>query len=257
MRRTRELRWRLIQDGLRPGAENMALDHALAACLGTDEAVVRLYGWSRPTVSFGKNEPAAPVAGGEPDYVRRPTGGRAVLHDDELTYCVAAPLDAFGGLREAYAGINEALAGALRSLGAGVDVAEGDQTPRSLDAGACFRTPARGELVRGGRKLVGSAQARLEGALLQHGSILLGGDQGLLAVSAEDSGTDPVTLRELVGDVSVTDVAEATGDAFRRAFGGAWHEDGFGQEELEAAERLRADRYGRDTWTWRRRQEST
>jgi len=251
--RTHELTWRLLEDAPGPGATNMAIDHALAACLPPGEGVLRLYGWSRPTVSFGKNEPAERVKAeevactpAEPDYVRRPTGGRAVLHDDELTYAVVAPLDAFGGLREAYLRINEALAETICSLGARVGVSEATDTP-GLDAGPCFQTPTRGEIVAGGRKLVGSAQARLEGVLLQHGSILLGGDQRPLG----GEGTH-VTLSELLGAVDPGAVAEVTANVLRRRFGGEWVKEEYRAPELETAERLEAERYGTDQWTWRR-----
>ena len=228
----------------------MALDHALAACLMPAEGVLRLYGWSTPTVSFGKNEAAVRVREGTHsgtgaiDYVRRPTGGRAVLHDDELTYAVVAPLDAMGGLREAYLRINEALAEALRGLGATVDLSAAAGT-LGLDAGPCFQALARGEIAAGGRKLVGSAQARLEGVLLQHGSILLGGDQSTLGEAGGE-----VTLREMLGAVSRDAVAEATAHALRRSLGGEWTDGVYDARELEAAERLAAERYAQDTWTW-------
>jgi len=250
--RTHELTWRLLRDSSHPGAANMALDHALAECLGEGQGVVRLYGWSAPTISFGKNEPAERVEeegrprGVELEYVRRPTGGRAVLHDQELTYAVVAPLDAFGGLREAYLGINKALAGAIRSLGAEVDVSAATE-PLGVDAGPCFQSPTGGEVVAGGRKLVGSAQARLEGALLQHGSILLAGDQGPLS----EEGT-AVTLSALLGGVTVEGVVDAVADAYRKSFGGEWVDGGYEVREIEAAARLEEERYGNDDWTWRR-----
>jgi lipoate-protein ligase A len=249
---TRELTWRLLRDASHPGAANMALDHALAACLRPEQGVVRLYGWSQPTVSFGKNEPAERLGEGmgpggvDLDYVRRPTGGRAVLHDQELTYAVVAPLDALGGLREAYLRINEALAEAIRALGAEVDVSPGTET-LSLDAGPCFQSPTRGEIVAEGRKLVGSAQARLEGVLLQHGSILLAGDQGLL----DEDGT-AVTLSELLPEVTPDGVADAVSEALRRSLGGEWADGGYDVRELEYAARLEEERYGSDEWTWRR-----
>jgi len=254
--RTHELGWRLIEDEPRRGAANMALDHALAERLADGEGVVRLYGWSRPTVSFGKNEPAA-GSGPDLDYVRRPTGGRAVVHDDELTYAVVAPLDAFGGLREAYLTINRALADAIRALGVPVDVA-GDRgsvagAVEPLDAGACFQSPARGEIVVAGRKLVGSAQARLEGVLLQHGSILLGGEQRRLGTT----GSEPVTLGELLGQVSLDGVRSAVRGSLGAGFGGEWQEGAYRSDELEAADRLESERYGLDTWTWRKRREQT
>jgi len=256
----RDLTWRLVLDEPRPGAANMALDHAAAECLPPGQAVVRLYRWSRPTVSFGRNEPAAPVtpvagaAAAAVDYVRRPTGGRAVLHDDELTYAVVAPLDAFGGLRQAYLAINRALADALASLGAEAEIAGEDAAVagRALppDAGPCFQNPAHGEIVSRGRKLVGSAQARLEGALLQHGSLLIGGDQRPLgAVPGE---LEPITLRELLGEVDAGDVAGAVTAAMRGRFGGVWVDGTWDERERDVADRLESSRYGNDAWTWRR-----
>jgi lipoate-protein ligase A len=171
-----------------------------------------------------------------------------------LTYAVIAPLrgwsGAWGGVREAYVRINEALADALRALGAPAEVTRG---ARSLapDAGPCFRAPAAGEVVAGGRKLVGSAQARIGGALLQHGSILLGGDQGPLA-GTTGGDAPPVTLAELVGDVSIDEVAGVVAESLRAALGGAWTDGGIGPSERASADRLEADRYAHDSWTWRR-----
>ena len=179
------LRWRLLRDEPLPGARNMALDHALALTLRQGTGVLRLYGWSRPTVSFGRNEPASGVydAGSDAvrglDFVRRPTGGRAVLHEHELTYAVVVPLRALGGPREAYRRINEALAAGLSALGVDVEVTKRGAAHRP-DAGPCFQEAAPGEVVMSGRKLVGSAQARVGPALLQHGSIVLHTDQSEL-----------------------------------------------------------------------------
>lgn len=256
---TARLTWRLIRDEPRCGARNMALDHALAACLSRAEAVVRLYGWTQPTVSFGRNEPSAgsysvaAAAAAGIDFVRRPTGGRAVLHDRELTYAVVAPLGVWGGLRAAYARINRALAVALRSLGAPVEIARGEGVLRP-DAGACFQAPASGEVSARGRKLVGSAQARLEGVLLQHGSVLLAGDQSLLdTLSGRPCrGTRPAVLGELVASSILDDLAGAIAKSLRKDFGGTWVDGSYGTEEIVAADRLEANRYALDSWTWRR-----
>jgi lipoate-protein ligase A len=249
----------------------MALDHALADCLGRGEGVVRLYGWARPTVSFGRNEaaaglyPASEVSVAGLACVRRPTGGRAVLHHRELTYSVVAPRDAWGGLKAAYAAINRVLAQALRVIGASVQVVgaapQEESTPdvpvgvmEKPKAGPCFRSPVVGEVVARGRKLVGSAQARLGGALLQHGSILLEDDQVTLERLAGGApiGPRPATLRELVGDVSIDELAETVAMSLRREFGGAWTSGGYRSAELETADRLEEARYARDSWTWRR-----
>lgn len=258
------LAWRVIRDGPGSGIDNMALDHALAVGLGPTEAVLRLYSWERPTVSLGRNEPARGLYSTEEaarlgvHFVRRPTGGRAVLHDAELTYAVVAPVRAWGGVREAYRLINEALAQALAGLGAPVTLAGDNGTP-ALDTGPCFLSPAGGEVTARGRKLVGSAQCRIEGALLQHGSIILDGDQQLLGRLTVGEGQAPVedhpapaTLSGLVGEVSKADVADSVTQAMRGAFAGEWVEGEYTADELAVAVRLAAERYGSTEWTWRR-----
>ena len=175
------LSWRVLVDEPLTGAANMARDHALAAGFRAGSGTLRLYRWTPATLSLGRNEPFTvgyrEFLRERPDIdvVRRPTGGRAVLHDRELTYCVVLPARAFGGPRRAYRRINEALVEGLRRLGADARVAGGRSLPP--DAGPCFLEPAEGEVVVAGRKVVGSAQARIGSAVLQHGSILLWADQ--------------------------------------------------------------------------------
>jgi len=239
----------------------MALDEAMARSLEGGQALLRTYAWTRPTVSFGRNEPARGLwsedaaEGLGMDFVRRPTGGRVVLHDTEVTYTVLVPVRAMGGPREAYRRINAALAAAMRGLGADVD-AVGGETPDTLplDAGPCFQSPAEGEVVGLGRKLIGSAQARVGGALLQHGSIILSGDQSrLAALNPEADGFErPATLEELVGPVDFDTVAVTVAAAMSAEFGGVWTESELRPDELRAAEELVTTRYGRPEWTWRR-----
>ena len=253
------LEWRLIRDHPGPGSRNMALDHALARCVAPGSGVVRLYGWERPTVSFGRNEPGAGLysvrAARERGigYVRRPTGGRAVLHAGELTYAVVAPVKALGGARIAYCLINEALAAGLRSLGARVEVCAGGKA-LPPHAGPCFQSPTGGELVVAGRKLVGSAQARIDGALLQHGAIMLSGDQAFLAELSDGAGDHraPATLEELIGATRVEEVADAVTEKLQAVFGGSWSASEYSSAEIAEADRLEEERYARDSWTWRR-----
>ena len=250
--------WRVIFDGPGTGAHNMALDHALAMSARRGDGVLRLYSWSTKTVSFGRHEPAndlydrsaADAAGIE--FVRRPTGGRAVLHGAELTYGLVLPDRTYGGPKGVYTKIHEGLARGLVELGVEAEVAAGGVvlTP---DAGPCFQVPAPGEVVVGGRKLVGSAQVRIGNALLQHGSIILDGDQSELNQlnSTADPVPAPATLRALVGEVSTWDLAEAITGGLRAALGGQWHEGEYRSGELEEAEWLKTERYGNDEWTWR------
>ena len=237
----------------------MALDHALAVSQRPGEGVLRLYSWDRATVSFGRNEPtkerydAGAAAERGVDFVRRPTGGRAVLHDTELTYAVIAPDRALGGLKSAYLKINQGLACAMNELGADVSISE-EGAVLAPEAGPCFQVPAPGEVVANGRKLVGSAQVRLGNALLQHGSIILEGDQSLLSeLSLETEGiTAPAALRTLVGDVEVDDVTGAVISGLRLALRGSWTEAGYRSGELAEADRLERERYAEREWTWRK-----
>jgi len=176
--------WHVLLDPAgRPGAENMAIDDALLLEADrTGAAFLRLYRWDPPCLSLGRHEPAlarydrARIEALGLDVVRRPTGGRAVWHEHEVTYAVAAPIARFGSLRDSYRAIHERLAGALRRLGADAALAPDAPAP-GLGAGACFAAPVGGEVLIGGRKVIGSAQVRHGSAFLQHGSILLDGSQ--------------------------------------------------------------------------------
>ena len=265
----------------------MAVDEALARCGAPGEGTLRIYRWARPTLSFGRNQVAlgrydeavAPLLGAE--VVRRPTGGREVLHDRELTYAIVLPTRALGGLREAYAEVNNALVDALRSLGVAAEAAPRTERAPALDAGACFAVAAPGEVTVNGRKLVGSAQARLGGSLLQHGSLLLGspslsmeafrappiassarsegGEAGVLGVEgsvtlAELFGGGRVGeegLERVAGSVSFPLVAGAVESALAGRFGGEWRRGQFRNAERTLAGRL-LQKYQSKSWTWRR-----
>lgn len=278
--RVRALSWTLLRadaeaaDEHTPdGVQNMARDDALARSLGPGEGVVRFYRWRRPTLSFGRNEPARELYLPEDDLraagldlVRRPTGGRAVLHDHELTYAVVAPVEAFSSLRDAYGAINAALVDGLRRLGARVEqVREGGVLP--VDAGPCFQAPAVGEVVHDGRKLVGSAQVRIGRVILQHGSILLDDDQSRLAMlrrspgggsdgdpdRVDEASDAPATLRSALGEVpAVGELLDALAEGFRDRFEGDWRTSpgigSFPTDLLEQRRRL----YASTDWTWRR-----
>jgi lipoate-protein ligase A len=224
--------WQLVIDADgRSGVENMAVDRALLDEADRDgSSFLRLYRWDPPCLSFGRNEAAATYYDRAQierlgiDVVRRPTGGRAVWHEHEVTYAVAAPIEMFGSLREAYCAIHERISAALRSLGADVDLAPdrrltGPPLHRTAASpqGACFSTAVGGEILAGGRKLVGSAQVRQGGAFLQHGSILLGGSQAMIQdLSIQPSAvSQATTLSEVLGrPVAFEEVASAVTNAF-------------------------------------------
>ena len=255
------MRWTLLVDEAgSPGWRNMATDQALLdLAAGEGRAFLRLYRWSPAALSFGRNEPAlrrydrAAIERLGLNPVRRPTGGRAVWHADELTYAVAAPADTFGSLAEAYRRIHETLAGALRELGFPASLASPPARGSALDAGACFASPAGGEVMMGGRKVVGSAQLRERGALLQHGSILLGGSQAVVAEVT--TGSPPpdqsTTLAATAGTpVSFGEVARAVARAATE-WPGEWEEAGT-VHGLATAAAMHAEHFRSDAWTWRR-----
>lgn len=172
---------RFLCDGPSSGAENMERDRAMWRHFETDPSPgirLRVYGWRPAALSLGFHQSQAEV---DPtalerrgfDLVRRPTGGAAVLHVDEITYAVAAPLGLPGlgrGVLEIHGAIARALASTLRALGIAVDLGGGG-VPQEF---ACFAAAGGHEITVGGRKLVGSALRRGRRAFLQHGSMLAG-----------------------------------------------------------------------------------
>jgi lipoate-protein ligase A len=255
------MHWRLLLSPPRSAVANMAIDEALMdRAARTGEAVLRVYAWEAPSLSLGRHQAArdtySPTRAQElgVQVVRRPTGGRALLHWREVTYSVVAPVT-IGELRESYARINRLLLDGLGRLGVRAELARpAGRSPLPGDA-PCFEVPVEGELVLDGRKLVGSAQWRDRGALLQHGSILVDDDQPMLARLA----TRPIppappaaTLREALGRAPSTgEVAGALFAAVRTL------EDGGAspladEGALDDAARERSMQYEDDRWTWRR-----
>lgn len=251
------MEWTLLVDpeGER-GATNMGIDASLMEQARRGHGFLRLYGWAPPCLSFGRNEPAARRYDREAirrlgiDTVRRPTGGRAVWHDREVTYAVAAPAGTFGTLRETYRAIHATIAKALRRLGVDARLAEAAGTPPlPLSAGACFAAPVGGEVVVGGLKLVGSAQCRDDRTFLQHGSILLANGQDLVArVSRKEAPHIPATslVDILSRPVHFPEVAAAVADEARETWPGRWRTGRSSTFEIEP------DRFRDTGWTWRR-----
>ncbi len=229
------LRLDLLVDDPAPGEENMRRDVALldACARGEIPGAVRLYGFAPACLSLGRMQPLddvdlAACARDGVDVVRRPSGGRAVLHDQEVTYSVVCRSTdpVFGGrVLEACSRIHEAVASGLALLGVST-------TPRAMPAnlrrdareGAavadCFARPAAHELLDDrGRKLVGSAQARRAGALLQHGSVLLAPPRAAAYLHGDAGSTaGGVGVRELLGrQVSREELVAALAAGFRGA----------------------------------------
>lgn len=249
--------WRTLLSPPLRGAENMACDVALMdRARATGEAVVRVYSWSEPTLSFGRNQK---TSGYDRDaleragiaIVRRPTGGRAILHHREITYSVTAPAAPDESIPAAYNWINHLLLRGLRSLGVDAVIAMPAGRAPVPDANPCFAEPTAGEITLGGRKLVGSAQYREAGAMLQHGSILVADDQSALATLAGGGVTPPpATLEQTLG--RVPDPAE-----LHDALLAAMRANGIDSKPLAGAEMTEAivrhrPPFDDPQWTWRR-----
>jgi len=236
----------------------MAIDETLLRLAEADgSGFLRLYGWTPACLSFGRHEPALRrysrlrIENRGIDTVRRPTGGRAVWHHIELTYAVAAPADRFGLLGETHVAIHRTLADAVSGLGVAATLAPAPDRPVGIDRGACFSAPAGGEVMVSGHKVIGSAQVRTRTAFLQHGSLLLGGDQHTVADLAEGpipAGAEAALDRLLGRQVGFDEMAEQVAVAARE-WGGEWRPILQGDVILEHAAEL-ADAYRSERWTW-------
>ena len=255
--------WRFLRSGPLPGPLNMALDDALvfSCARGEGGPVLRLYTWTPPAVSVGYAQALESEVDLEAcrrlgfGLVRRMTGGRAVLHQHELTYAVAFPegLLGPGGIQEDYRRISDCLVRGLRRLGVAADLSRGSPG-RGAGSGVCFLAASRFELAVAGRKLVGSAQRRLRGAVLQHGSLLLDLDRAaweatlpaLRNPAASDWAGRVTTLTDLLGArPSISRVEEALREGFEETLGDPLSETLPSRVELEAAAALARGRYAR------------
>lgn len=238
----------------------MAVDTVLAESVRAGQPpVLRFYAWSPPCLSLGRNQPAAgrydvdSIRAAGVDVVRRPTGGRAVLHDRELTYSIAVPDRLLGTAKSTYLAVNAALLRGLAGLGVAAELQANSAAPPVPSTDPCFAEPVDGEIVAGGRKLAGSAQLREAGVILQHGSIPLRYSE--IAAEFHRAGVlasgSPADVESTVGRVIGF-------DEVCRALEGAWSET-IGPcipAVLESDELQRvAERevHFRDPgWTWRR-----
>jgi lipoate-protein ligase A len=233
------------------GAENMADDEALLETALEGLASLRFYGWREPTVSLGYFQPERvrledPLLAELP-WVRRPSGGATLVHHHEVTYALALPPGP--PWQPSLAGqfwltrMHEIIAAALADLGVAARLhvlTPGQEYPGFL----CFRHFAAGDLLIGNAKVVGSAQRRQKGALLQHGGILL--EQSLYTPSLPG-------IRELTGKrLAPAEVCAAVVERFRRATGWEVTPRGWTAAERAATARLAAEKYRSDEWNSKR-----
>ncbi|MBX6377246.1 MAG: lipoate--protein ligase family protein [Clostridia bacterium] len=250
----------------------MGVDEAVldAVAAGATPPTLRLYGWRLPTLSLGCFQPLArhvdltACRASGVAVVRRPTGGRAVLHDGDLTYSVVLPAGLLpAGVQASYRVVSGGLVAGLRRLGADVDWASG-RVRRQGGSPACFEAAVTGEVEAGGRKLVGSAQVRRPGAVLQHGSIPLDFDAARVTALLRHPGRDLAVvtaslaasatgLRQVLGRaVTFREVAQAVASGFAEHFGVELEPGGLSAVERRRAEELATSKYAQAWWTARR-----
>jgi lipoate-protein ligase A len=267
--------WRLIMDPPAQGAWNMAVDESLLEHAGRGESLptLRLYAWEPACLSLGYAQPFADVdavrlheRGWE--VVRRPTGGRAILHTDELTYSITAPLDeprVLGTVLESYNRLAGALVAAVRSLGIPVEVKDHVKGENSSAQGpVCFEVPSAYEITVGGKKLIGSAQARRREGVLQHGTLPLYGDLGRItetlvfpdesarAAAAVKLWSRATTVETVLGrQLEWKTAAQAFVHAFESELNLTLERAEMSSAEKDRAETLLREKYAHLSWTER------
>lgn len=268
-------KWRLVLTPPAEGAWNMAVDEAILEAIGQRLVLptLRLYAWSTPCLSLGYAQPFREVNTDvlqkkSWQVVRRPTGGRAILHADELTYSVIAPLDeprVKGRVLESYRRLSRALLQALALLGLPARADNQYFTPQGAapDGPVCFEVPSNYEITAGGKKLIGSAQARRKEGVLQHGSLPLYGDltriTQVLAYPDDTSRNQAAerllqhaTSMELLGKpVSWEESAQAVQEAFCRTLNISFELQELTPEERKRAGELVEQKYAHPSWTMR------
>lgn len=209
------MKWKFLNTGFNTGTFNMSMDIHLAKTCSPDEAVLRFYRWEPFCISLGANQDfnsinLSKVSQDNIDVVKRPTGGRAILHSEELTYSVILPLERNSSARNIYREINLAIAGGLKIYDDKLNEVELENLQPDLrnfykegESIACFAVPAKSELKFSGKKLVGSAQRKMGSVILQHGSILCG-DYHKKIVNYLDSSDESIS--------SIKKVLEETAD---------------------------------------------
>ena len=266
--------WRLLITPPERGAWNMALDEAILEHIGRGESIptLRLYAWTPACLSLGHAQPFTDVDmtrlkqyGWE--VVRRATGGRAILHTDELTYSVIAPPDeprVEGSVLESYNRLAQALLLAVKSLEIPVEMKEGKANDGGTPNPVCFEVPSTYEITVNGKKLIGSAQARKKEGVLQHGSLPLIGDLTRIcqALVFENESARDIAAKRLLERATTVESALGRGiswDAAAQAFVHAFEAQlglSFERGELSESESRRADelvkeKYDHPSWTER------
>lgn len=266
--------WRLLLTPPARGAWNMAVDESILLHIGRGDSppTLRLYAWTPACLSLGYAQPHADVDAQRLkergwEIVRRATGGRAILHTDELTYSVIAPNDeprVSGTVLESYNRLAQALLLAVKNLNVPVEMKQAEQNGILLNNPICFEVPSTHEITVNGKKLIGSAQARKKEGVLQHGSLPLTGDltricQALVfeseaarTAAATRLLTRATTVEAALGRaVGWEEASQAFVGAFEAQLGIQFEAGGLSESESKKADELVVEKYDHPSWTER------
>ncbi len=275
--------WRLLITPPARGAWNMALDEAILEHVRRGESLptLRLYAWDPACLSLGQAQPFSDVDSARLkergwEVVRRLTGGRAILHTDEITYSVIAPNDEprlAGSVLESYNRLAQALLLAVQQLDLPVEMKEliGHVSAKRPGEGnmtytnpVCFEVPSTYEITVDGKKLIGSAQARKKEGILQHGSLPLTGDLARICqalVFADEAGREEASKRLLARAATVESAlgravsweraAESFIRAFERQLGLSLERGELSSSEFNRTQELVKEKYDHPSWTER------
>jgi lipoyl(octanoyl) transferase len=268
------MNWRLLITPPAHGAWNMAVDESILEHIYRGESIstLRLYAWAPPCLSLGHAQPFSDVDTNRLqqhgwEVVRRATGGRAILHIDELTYSVIAPSNeprVEGSILESYNRLAQALLLAVKSLEIPVEMKEGKVSESSTPNPVCFEVPSTYEITVNGKKLIGSAQARKKEGVLQHGSLPLTGDLTRICqtlvfeneVVREEASKRllerATTVESALGvEISWEKASQAFIHAFEAQLGLSFERGELSESESKRADELVKEKYAYPSWTKR------
>lgn len=262
------MQWRLIDSGRTGAFYNMALDEAIFTLFPTTkQPVLRFYQWSPPALSIGYFQKISRINVENCKkrgyhLVRRPTGGRAVLHNNELTYSFVQSTQGMPeSISESYKEISHSLVSGLKKLGLPAKLC---RTKSKGNTPACFDSPARYEIEIAGKKVMGSAQTRKKGVLLQQGSIPITVDVNklldLFKLNKKDlrKKVNQVLKNKAAGladfdnKVEIDDLKQAIKSGFEDRYEIKLRDSSLGKEELKLADKLTEEKYSLDEWNYRR-----
>jgi lipoate-protein ligase A len=245
---------------------NMALDEAICEAVrkGLSPPTLRIYKWKRPTLSLGYFQKLSDIdldycAGKDYPVVRRLTGGRAILHDDELTYSFCAKKDTLsfnGDLHNDYTVISSALVGGLKQFGVNAEMSFVRKRAADQKSPACFKVISYGEVTVNNKKVIGSAQKRYKNGFLQHGSLLFGfNEQELRNILQESEGDDFSSIgsvTECADKESYNKLISSLKRSFENALDTKMITDGPTDYEMKLTEELGSKKYSTGKWNARR-----